>query len=124
MAMLAFMVVAISIFVARYRASYTLISLLFFIALFQSLQPYKERPRAAYTYFKSYSQSWIEQMQQAQNEGKTHIEIYVPEHFGHHHWNSWFAPGFSKTLQTYGLLEQDIRVTFKPIITVPKNQYD
>ncbi|WP_394908568.1 hypothetical protein [uncultured Helicobacter sp.] len=124
MAMLVFMAISLSIFVAQYTSSYIIISAFFFIAFFQTLQPYKERPRAAYTYFKSYSQSWIEQMQQAQIEGKTHIEIYVPEHFGHHHWNSWFAPGFSKTLQTYGLLGQDIRVTFKPIITAPKNQYD
>lgn len=119
MAMLVFMVVAMSILVARYRASYALISLFFFIALFQSLQPYNERPRLSYAYFKSHSQSWIEQMQQAQMEGKTHIEIYVPEHFGHHHWNGWFAPSFPRTLRTFGLLEKDIKVTFKPISQKP-----
>lgn len=119
MAMLIFMVVSTSIFVAQYKSSYVFISLLFFIALFQSLQPYKERPRVSYAYFKSHSQSWIEQMQQAQTEGKTHIEIYVPNHFGHHHWNSWFAPCFPRSLRTFGLLERDIKATFKPLSSQP-----
>lgn len=119
MAMLVFMVISLSVFVAQYKRSYVVVSILFFVAFFWSLQPYTERPRNAYHYFKPYSQSWIEQMQQAQARGDTHTQIYVPDHFGHHHWNGWFAPSFSRTLRVYGLLQQDIKVIFKPLSSQP-----
>lgn len=115
MAMLVYMVISLSIVATKYKISYIFVSLLFFIACFQTLQPYQERPRKAYNDFKTYSQSWIEQAQQAQQNGQTHVDIYVPDHFGHHRWNNWFAPHFPKTLQTYGILQTNLIVTFKPL---------
>ena len=121
MAMLVILVVHISIFIAIYKSGYFIFSLVFFISILQSLQPYNERPRNSYIYFKSYSQSWIDQVQKAQKEGKKEIDIFVPEEFGHHHWNDWFAPSFPRSLKIYGLITEDIKVTFKPKSKAPLN---
>lgn len=121
MAMLVILVVHISIFIAIYKSGYFIFSLVFFISILQSLQPYNERPRNSYMYFKSYSQSWIDQVQKAQKEGKKEIDIFVPEEFGHYHWNDWFAPSFPRSLKIYGLITEDIKVTFKPKSKAPLN---
>ena len=115
MAMLVYMVISLSIVATKYKISYIFVSLLFFISCFQTLQPYQEIPRKAYNDFKTYSQSWIEQAQPASQNGQTHVDIYVPDHFGQHRWNNWFAPHFPKTLQTYGILQTNLIVTFKPL---------
>lgn len=102
------------IILKRFNTLNLLIPIIMIIAFLQSFEPFKERPRVSYAFFKSHSQNWIDLAKQADKQNKKELTIYIPKDFPHYHWESWFFPAFSKTLKNYGLIHNDLNITFKP----------
>ncbi|STQ86802.1 hypothetical protein LS73_008740 [Helicobacter muridarum] len=85
-----------------------------FLAFLHPFEPYKERPREAYLFYKEYAKSWVETAQRASQNGLDSVTIKVPRDFEHWKWNGWFFDGFARTLKNYGIIQKPIKVKFEP----------
>ena len=113
LSMLCVLSVFVSIILRRFKALKSIVALVILVAFLQPFEPYKERPRSSYEFFKSHSQSWIDLAINADKHNKKELTIYVPKDFPHYHWESWFFPAFSRTLKNYGLVRGEMEIEFR-----------
>lgn len=104
----------VAILCVRGRIFVALTALMMIISLLHPFTPYIERPRAAYHYYKSFSQSWINQVKEAESLGKNEVIIEIPKALPHWQWEGWFFSSFERTLKRYGIIRSDIKIRFVP----------
>ena len=83
--------------------------------LLHPFQGYAERPRDSYLVHKSYADSWVAQVREAESSGLESVTIFVPKELPHWQWKGWFFPWFAHTLRQFGIIRREMKVEFKPI---------
>lgn len=104
----------IALLCARARWLEIAAAVLLVIVSLSRFEPYDERPRNAYYFYKSHSQRWIDAATSAELLGQSEVLIEIPREFPHWQWEGWFFSAFSHTLYRYGVLHKPIQTRFVP----------